>query len=116
MDLLHELVRHDQEDLIELARRLEVSPRELVAWLDEDDNQRTLMRLAELHDLRSQVLISRYRHTVAGALIRMAAGLDDQASELRRKACVDVLKAKVHDGTEAGAPSLDHALAALQSE
>lgn len=74
----------------ELADRLGVSLRDLAQWASEPENVRLLSGIAYIADVRAQLLLARYRANAAARLIAIAT--DQDAGELSRKACVDLLK------------------------
>jgi hypothetical protein len=73
----------------EVAAALGLTLPQLAAWAAEPGTLATLERLARLADVRAQIMVSRFRANAAIRLIQIAAGED--ASELSRKACVDLL-------------------------
>lgn len=75
----------------ELALQMGIGLDDLARWAAEPNNASTLSSLARLADLRAQMLLSSYRANAAIRLIEIAS--TGEASEIARKACVDLLQA-----------------------
>lgn len=87
-----------RHDLNGLAEAYGLTPSDLAAWANEDENRDVLHGLCVLADLQTQLMLSRYRQLAVTELIRQATGKagDDGGSvspEQARKACVDLLRA-----------------------
>lgn len=88
--LIEQLV-HGERSPSELADEHEISLERLAKWSSDPANARVLAALSHLSDIRTQMLLSRYRANAAVQLINIATA--SQPTELSRKACVDLLKA-----------------------
>jgi len=87
--LMHSLYEA-QQDLDELARQEKLTLTRLANWANDSQTIATLDGLCRLNDVRAQLLVSRYRTLAAARLFELAK--DEEAGELARKACVDLLK------------------------
>ena len=96
-----------ESDLAELAEQLGLSLEELAMLAGRADTVRELLGLRRLADVRTQLLLSRYRTHAAARLVGLASQDDDD--ELARKACVDLLKLdlldRIDETTLADAPA-----------
>ncbi len=82
-----------QTDILDLAAQEKLSYSKLTAWADDHDTQKILDGICRLHDLRAQLLVSRYRTLAAARLFELAK--EEAAGETARKACVDLLNASL---------------------
>lgn len=80
---------NSQTDFLSLGEATGMTLRDLAKWSTEDDNLHILRGLVRLADLRTQLLISRFRAAAAYRLLAFASS--DSASETARKACHDLL-------------------------
>lgn len=78
-----------QTDFLNLGDATGMTLRDLAKWSTDDDNLHVLRGLVRLADLRTQLLISRFRAAAAYRLLAFASS--DTASETARKACHDLL-------------------------
>lgn len=85
-------------DLQDVADEFGMTLGELAEWSDGEGVGRTLRGLYELADTQSQLILSRYRVTVAAKLVRLANQEED--AELSRKACIDLLKLNLLTGKD----------------
>ena len=74
----------------EIAGELNLSLHQLAELTSQESNLQTLQNLARLADMRTQMLLSKYRANAAVHLITIATA--KEPTELSRKACVDLLK------------------------
>ena len=74
----------------EIAANLEIDLHEIASLARHEATMQTLEGLARLEDVRTQMLLSRYRANVAMHLLAIASA--KEPTELSRKACVDLLK------------------------
>ncbi|HWB21225.1 MAG TPA: hypothetical protein VG711_13080 [Phycisphaerales bacterium] len=74
----------------ELARQLSLPLAELASWASQERTVALMRGLVHLADMRAQMLLSKYRANAAVQLITIASAKD--ATELSRRACVDLLK------------------------
>jgi len=96
MPPLTEQLLQSDEDLQTMADRLDMSLAELVDAGSDANAVAAMHRLCELADLRTQVVLSRYRLTVAARLLRMTdTESQDAGNELSRRACVELLRAEL---------------------
>jgi len=84
-----------ESDLADLAEQLGLSLGELALLGGRADTVRELLGLRRLADVRTQLLLSRYRTHAAARLVGLANQNEDD--ELARKACVDLLKLDLLD-------------------
>ena len=109
----------------EIAAELDIELHEIASLARHDPTMQTLEGVSRLEDVRTQMLLSRYRSNVAMHLLAIASA--DEPTELSRKACVDLLKtdlgvfaqhheqsASSGEGSTPPAPSEKAILAALQ--
>ena len=80
-----------QHDIAAFARKHRLTLAQLVEWISEPDNQRTLLSMCMLADVQTQLLLSRYRSLAASRLIRLATE-EEGSADVSRRACVDLLK------------------------
>lgn len=85
---------NSQTDFLSLGEATGMTLRDLAKWSTEDDNLHVLRGLVRLADLRTQLLISRFRAAAAYRLLAFASS--DNASETARKACHDLLTTNMH--------------------
>jgi hypothetical protein len=78
----------------ELAEALGLSLGELSEIAQREGIVDTVRVLAQLSDVRAQMLLSRFRAHAAMQLAQIAT--TEEPTELTRKACVDLLKADLH--------------------
>ena len=94
---MHEqlITRLAQADLppTDVARDLGLTLEQLASWAAARGNTAILECLARLADIRAELLLSQYRANAAVQLIQIAAA--QEPSELSRKACVDLLAARL---------------------
>lgn len=122
-----------RQQIIEKIVEAKRSPAEIAADLNLDLNDiaslarheatmQTLAGVARLEDVRTQMLLSRYRANVAMHLLAIASA--KEPTELSRKACVDLLKTDLNvfarqDGgsssTDASTPAVPDEKAILQA-
>lgn len=76
-----------------IATDMRLSLRQLAQLTSAPETLRVLEQLARLSDLRTQMIVNRYRANAAVHLANLVATEDN--SEIARKACVDLLKADV---------------------
>jgi hypothetical protein len=74
----------------EIASELEIDLHEIASLARHAPTMQTLEGVARLEDVRTQMLLSRYRANVAMHLLAIASA--EEPTELARKACVDLLK------------------------
>jgi hypothetical protein len=74
----------------EIASELEIGLHEIASLARHEPTMQTLEGVARLEDVRTQMLLSRYRANVAMHLLAIASA--KEPTELSRKACVDLLK------------------------
>jgi hypothetical protein len=74
----------------QLADELGVTLERLITLARDDRTREALDGLATLEDLRARMLLARVRTSIVGRLIALAG--NEEAGELSRKACVDLLK------------------------
>ncbi len=80
-------------DLEEMCAAQEVSLEQLAAWASQTTTLSRLYALRHLADLRTQLMLSRYRAHAAARLIELTSG--EESAETARKACVDLLRLNV---------------------
>lgn len=91
---------NSQTDFINLGEATGMSLRDLAKWSTQEDNLHVLRGLVRLADLRTQLLISRFRAAAAYRLLAFASS--DKATETARKACHDLLTTNMQEAmTEA---------------
>ncbi len=104
-----------------IADDLHVSMEQLASVALDDRTIRTLQGIARLADVQAQMLLSRYRVNAAMHLITIASA--GEATEIARKACVDLLNMNLkvfepdennRDSDLAPAPSEEAILDALE--
>ncbi len=78
----------------ELASTHDLPLHRLARWATRPANARVLAGLAYLADMRTQMLLSRFRANAAIQLITIAT--NKEPTEMSRKACVDLLKADLN--------------------
>lgn len=88
---LIEQIAYGERSAAELAREHGISLERLALWASEQRTVRALRGLANLADIRAQMLLTKYRANAAVRLIQVATA--DEPTELSRKACVDLLNA-----------------------
>lgn len=91
---LVELMAEGEHSPMELAQRIDLPLTEVVAWASQPEHVRILEGLARLADVRTQLVLCKYRANAAVQLINIATA--DEPTELARKACVDLLNADLH--------------------
>jgi len=79
-----------RRDLAELAAAERLTLTRLAAWANEDETSAVLEGLCRLDDVRTQMLVSRYRTLAAAHLFELARA--ESGGELARRACVDLLR------------------------
>lgn len=77
----------------ELAAAVGMTLMELAEWVAEPANARAVESLARLTQLRQRLLLERLREAAALRLYAIASS--DDAGELARRACVDLLRADI---------------------
>mgnify|MGYP006293194881 CR=1 FL=1 len=85
-----QLMMDGRLDPAEMANELGLSLEQMAEAGTEAATLRTLLRLAGLADLRARMVVSRFRMEAAARLVQMAT--EGEATELARKACVDLLR------------------------
>ncbi len=91
-ELLRDVLR-GRHDLEELCQERKLTLEQLADWAGEAETRSTLASLRRLADLRTQLMISRYRAHAAARLIELSGG--EESAETARKACVDLLRVNV---------------------
>lgn len=107
-----ELMMDGRLDPVEMAGELGMSLEEMAEAGTDSRSVRVLLKLAGLADLRALIVVSRFRMEAAARLVQMAT--EGDATELARKACVDLLRldldardAREADGDAGGAVGRD---------
>ena len=90
--LIEHLVRADLT-MTDLAQEQGLSLEELAAWVSKPMTIEILQGLIRLSNLRTQMLLSQFRADAAIQLIAIAS--TEKATDITRKACVDLIKADV---------------------
>ncbi|MFG0253194.1 MAG: hypothetical protein ACF8NJ_10005 [Phycisphaerales bacterium JB038] len=93
-ELLRQVLR-GEHDLEELCDGQGLTLEQLAGWAEQARTRGTLAALRRLADLRTQLMISRYRAHAAARLIELTGG--EESLETARKACVDLLRVNVAD-------------------
>lgn len=88
--LIERLVRADLT-MTDLAQEQGLSLEELAAWVSKPVTIEILQGLIRLSNLRTQMLLSQFRADAAIQLLGIAS--TEKATEITRKACVDLIKA-----------------------
>jgi hypothetical protein len=88
-----------QHDLLSLAREHGLDFEALSAWANDPANVARVRGLCLLADMQAQLLLSRYHVHAVSRLVQLIG--DQNADDLSRRACVDLLKL---DLTGDGAP------------
>jgi hypothetical protein len=88
--------------LLQLAGALDMSLGELASWSMELRNWRMLLAVSRLSDVQTRLAVGRFRITAAAHLLNMASGKD--ATEWARRACADLLEAKLDSPNVGDAP------------
>lgn len=104
--LVEELAAGEKEPA-EIARAAGLSLERLAQWCCEPDNQRRLVAMLKLNDLRGQMLLGKFRAAAVMQLIGMAS--KDEGNDLARKACVDILNASLDVFAEETIQTVDSA-------
>lgn len=90
-----------QADLFTLLDRHGLAPEQVKDWLADTDDVESLRSLVQLADLQAQLMLSRFRLSVVARLVALANDEDPKQREPARRACVDLLKARL-DAAPAG--------------
>ncbi len=77
--------------LRELAQKYGMTLGELAGWVMSEHVYARLKALCALADFQTQLVLSQHRVSAAATLINIA-GSEVEGTELKRKACVDVLR------------------------
>jgi hypothetical protein len=106
-----------RHDLAALAAKHRVTRQALVDWMAQPAQQRTLANQRRLEDYQAQLYLSRCRSMAVARLVDMTAPPaseegadakpDAKAADVRRRACVDLLKAELLRATAAPRPDDD---------
>ncbi len=88
--MIERLFRADLS-MTELAQEQGLSLEELAAWVSKPLTIEILQGLIRLSNLRTQMLLSQFRADAAIQLIAIAS--TEKATDITRKACVDLIKA-----------------------
>jgi hypothetical protein len=91
-ELLSRVV-YEQLDIGDLCDTMHLSLPELATWAGERATLESLQSLRVLADLRTQLIVSRYRAHAAARLIELTGNAATE--ETMRKACVDLLKVAI---------------------
>jgi hypothetical protein len=87
---LIERLAHADGTPTQLADDLGVTLERLITLAQDNRTREALDGLATLEDIRARMLLARVRTSIVGRLIALAG--NEEAGELSRKACVDLLK------------------------
>jgi len=86
-----------RDDLVTLIDRHGLSVGDIRDWLDQTHDADDLRAVVELADLQAQLMLSRYRLSAVLRLIGLATDEDPKHREPARRACVDLLKARLDE-------------------
>ncbi|MCK4873586.1 MAG: hypothetical protein KAS72_12765 [Phycisphaerales bacterium] len=89
-------------DLEEICASKRLTLQQLADWGSRDRTQQALDALRRLADVRTQLLICRYRAHAAAKLIELTG--DEASLETARKACVDLLRVNVAESVATAPP------------
>ncbi len=94
VELINDLI-HAKLDITELESRYGITPDDLSQWIREPDNYNCLAGLCVVADIQTQLLLNRFRASVATQLFELAMKPVDETKtslDISRRACVDLLK------------------------
>lgn len=94
-----------RHDLLTVGDVVKLDLRELAEWSLDETNARLLHGLVRLGDLRTQLLLSRFRTTAAFRLLEYIS--QKEFTETSRKACLDLLTTNMDHLLAAGAGPLE---------
>jgi LPS sulfotransferase NodH len=86
----------------QLARELGLTLEQMAQWISQPRNLNTVTSLVRLANLRTDLILSRFRANAVAHLVGIAGSAEP--NELSRKACVDLLNAQMQEWI-ANAPS-----------